>query len=133
MKLEELNKKSLPLKIEKELLGEIDIKGTSYYKVKVTFSEDNGGDDYDDTYLYWFNKQTFKPDYLAYDFHTNGGGMRFREAYNERYVGGIRFVDYYNSKPTVSSAEIMNIDSLFIKDQLELLSKIELENITILD
>jgi len=71
----------------------------SYYKLKVTFDQDGGGDDFDDTYVYFFNKATFKPDYLAYDFHVNGGGMRFREAYNERYVNGIRFVDYNNMKP----------------------------------
>ncbi len=118
--------------VQKELLGEIEIKGQSYFKVKVTFEQEGGGDDYDDTYLYWFNKETFKADYLAYDFHSDGGGMRFREAYNERYVGGIRFVDYYNSKPKSSDATIMRIDSLYMTDQLQLLSKIQLEDITIL-
>lgn len=118
--------------VQKELLGEIEIKGQSYFKVKVTFEQEGGGDDYDDTYLYWFNKETFKADYLAYDFHSDGGGMRFREAYNERYVGGIRFVDYYNSKPKGSDATIMRIDSLYMTDQLQLLSKIQLEDITIL-
>lgn len=118
--------------VQKELLGEIEIKGNTYYKVKVTFEKEGGGDDFDDTYLYWFNKETLKVDYLAYEFHVDGGGMRFREAYNERYVGGIRFVDYYNLKPKSSDTTIMYIDSLYIKDQLQLLSKIELEKITIL-
>jgi len=119
--------------VEKELLADIEIKGKAYYKVKVTFKQEGGGDDFDDTYLYWFNKETFKADYLAYDFYVDGGGMRFREAYNERFFGGIRFVDYYNSKPKRSGATIMLIDSLFINDQLQLLSKIELEDVTILD
>jgi len=119
--------------VRKEFLGEIEINGKAYYKIKVTFEKEGGGDDFDDTYLYWFNQETLKADYLAYDFHVDGGGMRFREAYNERYIGDIRFVDYYNSKPKNSNASLMQIDSLFIKDQLQLLSKIELKKITILE
>ncbi len=117
--------------VHKELLGEIEIKGRAYYKIKVTFDQKGGGDDFDDTYVYWFNKKTMKPDYLAYEFHVNGGGMRFRQAYNERYVSGIRFVDYKNLKPIDSTAQILDIDSLFINNKLQLLSKIELNAIRV--
>ena len=82
--------------VNKELLGEVTLRGKDYYKVKVTFDQKGGGKDYEDIYLYWFNKETFKPDYLAYKFYVDGGGIRFRVAYNERYLGGIRFVDYEN-------------------------------------
>lgn len=118
--------------VNKTLLGEVNIKNKDYYKIKVNFDEEGGGDDFEDTYIYWFNKNTFKPDYLAYEFHVNEGGMRFREAYNERYVNGIRFVDYYNYEPTDSVAiSIGMIDSLFTNKKLKLLSKIELEDITV--
>ncbi len=117
--------------VNKEFLGEIRIKDSDYYKLKVTFDQEDGGDDFDDTYIYWFNKKTFKPDYLAYEFHVNGGGLRFREAYNERYVGGIRFVNYYNFKPKDENTSIFDIDSLYLKEDLELLSKIELEDILV--
>ena len=30
---------------------------------------------------------------------SDGIGLRFREAFNERYINGIRFVDYNNYKP----------------------------------
>ena len=113
-------------------LGERIINEKAYYKVKVTFSQENGGDDFEDTYLYWFEKQSFKPEYLAYEFHVNGGGIRFREAYNERYIGGIRFVDYNNFKPQKGAVvDFFKIDSLFEKNELDLLSKIELENIQV--
>lgn len=118
--------------VNKELLGEVRIKEKEYYKVKVTFEQENGGVDYEDVYLYWFNKQSFKPDYLAYEFLTDGGGMRFREAYNERLVNGIRFVDYKNYKTVDRSVPIIKIDSLFVAERLELLSKIELKNIEII-
>lgn len=117
--------------VNKEFLGDVTIKNNDYYKVKVTFAEEGGGDDFDDVYIYWFNKKTFKPDYLAYEFQVNGGGMRFREAYNERYINGIRFVDYNNYKPKEKNASIYKIEELFINDGLELLSKIELENVQV--
>ena len=115
--------------VRKELLGTVSLKGESYHKIKITFDQKGGGDDFDDTYVYWFNKKTFKPDYLAYEFHVDGGGMRFREAYNERYKGGIRFVDYKNYKPKDLSVSILKIDSLFEKGELELMSRIELKAI----
>lgn len=117
--------------VKKELLGEVNIKNQEYYKIKVTFDREGGGDDFDDTYIYWFNTETLKPDYLAYEFHVDGGGMRFREAYNERLINGIRFVDYYNYKTKGSSIPIYKIDSLYQAGALELLSKIELKNITL--
>lgn len=115
----------------KELLGETIIKGKSYYKVKVTFDQEGGGDDFDDTYIYFFNKNTFKPDYLAYDFHVNGGGMRFREAFNERIVNGLRFVDYNNMKPINEGSSVLEVDSLFNNNMLKLLSKIELKDVKV--
>lgn len=117
--------------VNKEYLGEITMHENKYHKVKVTFDQENGGDDFDDVYIYWFNSKTFKPDYLAYEFHVNGGGLRFREAYNERYLKGIRFVDYRNYKPITDSGSIFKIDSLYLKGKLEVLSKIELKNIQV--
>ncbi len=117
--------------VNKELMGEVTIKGKQYYKLKVTFDENGGGDDFEDTYLYWFGKESFKPDYLAYDFHVNGGGIRFREAYNERYVNEIRFVDYRNYKADPKKDDLMDVDRLFEEGSLELLSKIELKDVEV--
>jgi hypothetical protein len=118
--------------VKKELLGEVSINGEDFFKVKVTFGQENGGEDFEDTYLYWFQKQSFKPKYLAYEFHTDGGGIRFREAYNERFVNGIRFVDYKNFKPKKGSTiDFYKIDSLFVANELELLSNIELKEIVV--
>jgi hypothetical protein len=117
--------------VNKELLGEVTLRGKDYYKVKVTFDQKGGGKDYEDIYLYWFNKETFKPDYLAYRFYVDGGGIRFRAAYNERYLGGIRFVDYENYEATVADDEFYDVDVLYERNQLKLLSKIELEDISV--
>lgn len=117
--------------VNKKFMGKIKIKDKEYFKIRITFDEKDGGEDFEDTYIYWFDTTTFKPDYLAYEFHDDGGGMRFREAYNERYVNGIRFVDYSNYQPMDTDLSIFKIDSLFMTGQLKLLSEIELRNITV--
>ncbi|MBT8178392.1 MAG: deoxyribose-phosphate aldolase [Eudoraea sp.] len=117
--------------VQKRYLGAADIDGTAYHKIEVTFKEQGGGDDFEDIYVYWLNKETLKPDYLAYEFHINGGGMRFRKALNERYVEGIRFVDYENYKPRTPDANVYELDERFEEGTLELLSRIELEDIRV--
>ncbi len=117
--------------VNKELLGERTVEGRNYYLVQITFSEQGGGTDFDDVFLYWIDKENFKVDYLAYEYHTNGGGMRFRVAYNERFTNGVRFVDYKNYKPTAKDVSILELDSLYEADQLELLSTIDLQNISV--
>ena len=117
--------------VNKTLLEGTTINGQAYYKIKVTFNQEGGGEDFEDVYIYWVNKATYKIDFLAYSFHVNGGGMRFREAFNERYVNGIRFVDYNNYKPSVKDARVEQLDRLFEKGQLKLLSKIETENVIV--
>ena len=120
--------------VNSELLGETEIKGQGYYKIKVWFdnSESDVGDD-EDVYVYWINKDTYFVDYLAYEFKVDGGGMRFREAYNPRFIGGIRFVDYHNYKPESKSASLYELDSLFENDKLVKVSEIELKNIQVVD
>lgn len=114
--------------VKKRLVGESTILGKGYYKVEVTFDQEGGGDDHDDVYMYWINKADFTMDYLAYSFHVNGGGVRFRSAYNQRKVGGILFQDYVNYKHD-KDTPVSKLGELFEKNELIELSKIELENI----
>ena len=117
--------------VYKTYLDTVSIKGKLYYKIKVTFSEENGGEDFDDVFVYWFSTEDYKLDYLAYQYHVNGGGIRFREAFNERYINGARIVDYNNYKPETIATDIETIDDLFRAGKLQLLSKIELENVSL--
>ncbi|MEZ4796775.1 MAG: DUF6503 family protein [Flavobacteriaceae bacterium] len=118
--------------VNKSSLGEVTIKDKAYYKIKVTFNQDGGGEDYEDVFLYWVNKDTFKVEYLAYSYAEEDGiGTRFREAYNERIVNGLRFVDYNNYKTEDTSVDLLSLDKAFESGSLKLLSKIELENIEV--
>ena len=118
--------------VNKRLLGEEQIKGKSYYKIEVTFDQNGGGEDYEDIFIYWINTKNFKVDYLAYSYIEDDDiGMRFREAYNERYVNGLRFVDYNNYKSDNSEITLGSLAQSFESNQLQLVSKIELENIKV--
>ncbi|UZR94620.1 DUF6503 family protein [Chondrinema litorale] len=117
--------------VQKEYLGETTIKEELYDKVKVTFKAEGGGKDHDDEYVYFFHKEKHTMDYLAYNYQVNGGGARFREAYNVREVEGILFADYINYEALSKSMEVAEFDSLFNKGQMKELSRIESENIVV--
>ncbi len=63
-------------------------------------------------------------DYLAYLYHTDGGGLRFREAINQRRVNGILIQDYVNLKPEDEGIDIMTIAELYEAGELKVLSEI---------
>jgi hypothetical protein len=117
--------------VRSKYLGKASIKEKEYHKIEVTFNEDGGGVDHEDVFLYWIDQKTNTVDYLAYSFKTNGGGIRFREAYNQRVIGGIRFADYVNYKAN-PDVDFYATDSLFNVGALKKLSEIELENIQVI-
>ncbi|MDH3698906.1 MAG: deoxyribose-phosphate aldolase [Flavobacteriaceae bacterium] len=117
--------------VNKEYLGTTLINGQSYYKIQITFDQEDGGEDFEDVFVYWFNQESGNPDYLAYVYHTDGGGMRFRAAQNPRRIGGIRFVDYENYKPKDKGVLLQSLDSLYETGELELLSVIALKDIRV--
>ena len=115
----------------KQYAGEATIKGKPYHKVKVTFQQEGGGKDFEDEYMYWFHKEDHTLDYLAYNFHVDGGGARFREAYGIITSNGIRFADYRNFKPKEDNRNVAEFDALFENGGLEQLSLIELEHVRV--
>ena len=118
--------------VNKKLLGEEKIRNKEYYKIEVTFDQEGGGEDYEDVFIYWVDKESFKVGYLAYSYNEDDGvGLRFREAYNERYINEIRIVDYNNYKDDDTSTSLYDLGKRFDESQLKLLSKIELKNVEV--
>ena len=115
--------------VNKTYIGEVVIKDKPYHKIQVTFDEEGGGTDFEDVFIYWIHKDEYSMDYLAYRYYTNGGGLRFREAFNSRMINGIRFSDYNNYKPKDKDVKLEDLDRLFEAGELDLLSVIETENI----
>jgi hypothetical protein len=115
----------------KKLLPSGIINGKEYYKIEISFSENGGGEDFDDVFIYWINKKEFLIDYLAYSYHTNGGGKRFRVLKEQCSKNGIRFVDYHNYKPLDKTISLTNLDKGFENNQLKKVSEIVLKDIEV--
>lgn len=115
----------------KEWKGETEIDGQAYDVLKVSFLEEGGGEDFEDEFIYWFNRESGLMDYLAYSYHTDGGGVRFRKAINSRIVNGIRIQDYENYKPKDKEVPLDAMEELFKHNALELLSEIINENVQV--
>ena len=117
--------------VNRQLMRSVEIKGEPYYKVEITYGEMEGEkEDFESVYVYWIHKEKFTMDYLAYSFNINGGGVRFREAYNAREVEGIRFQDYRNY--TIDEDyPAQELDYAFVTNKLHLVSDIKLENIKV--
>jgi hypothetical protein len=112
--------------------GTLTIDGRTYDALDVNFDKEGGGVDHDDNFRYWINQETHRIDYLAYDYLTNGGGVRFRSAYNPRVVDGVLFQDYINFKAPLGSA-LADLPSMFENETLEKLSVIATEDVVQLD
>lgn len=109
--------------VQPEYLGETTIDGQTYDKIRVTFSQEGGGKDYEDVFFYWFNRRTHTMDFLSY----SEGGARFRKAINPQTVGGIRMQDYinYTTMPGDTSTNVGDFDRKYAAGQLRELSRIE--------
>jgi hypothetical protein len=68
---------------------------------------------------------------LAYSYHTDGGGVRFRKAIQQHQVDGLIFQDYENYKPEDKNTPVDQMGNLYKEGRLELMSEILLENIQV--
>ena len=114
--------------VRKKYIEKVQIKNDSYDVIEVTFDIEGGGKDFEDEFYYWINKNTHKMDYLAYRYHTNDGGIRFREAYNRRVVDGITFQDYINYEAPFE-APLIELPQWLQSGRLKEVSRIETEHI----
>lgn len=114
--------------VNSEYIGSTLIKNKEYDVLKISFDKVGGGEDHDDEYCYWINKETEKIDYLAYNYSVNKGGVRFRAAYNTRVVGGITFQDYINYKAAVGTA-LKALPKLYEEGKLQEVSRINTEDV----
>ncbi|MGB3466048.1 MAG: DUF6503 family protein [Cyclobacteriaceae bacterium] len=119
--------------VNKKYEGTTTIDGTTYYLVGITFGENGGGKDFQDEYLYWVNTNTYLVDFLAYNYIVNEGGVRFRKAINRKTIDGLTFQDYINYKPVSKSTPLKSLGRLYEKGELQELSRIVSEGITVSD
>ena len=104
--------------VKKTYQGVRQIKDKDYNQIKVSFQVENGGEDFNDEYLYWINVNNFEIDYFAYNYITDGGGVRFRSAINKRRVHGLLIQDYINYAPKNKETPLSDLINLFEKEAL---------------
>ena len=114
--------------VHSKYIESISIKDKEYDVIEVTFAKEGGGEDHDDEYYYWINKDTKKIDYLAYNYTVNDGGVRFRSAYNTRVIDGITFQDYINYGASVGTP-LKDLPALYEAQKLEELSRVKTESV----
>ena len=112
-------------------LGLAKIFNEKYWTIKVTFKENGGGKDYQDEFRYWININNGQIDYLAYNYLTEGGGTRFRQAVNKQLNKGFIFQDYINFKPNVKFVSLDSLPILFEAGNLIKVSNIKNKNIRV--
>lgn len=117
--------------VRKQYEGEGEVRGEPYHKIRVTFRREGGGKDYEDQFMYWIHRKDHTIDYLAYNYQTDGGGARFREAINARMIDGLRFADYINYKPATPTMAVETFDRLLEQDSLVELSRIISEEVSV--
>lgn len=117
--------------VQKKLLPNVLLNKKTYYKIEVRFNEQGGGSDFEDVFVYWIDAQTYLISYLAYSFHVNGGGLRFRSVKSSQIIKGIRFVDYDNYSPVNEEIALVDLDVAFEKNQLKKISEIILEKVRV--
>jgi len=117
--------------VNKKLLPESTIGDKQYYKVHVSFEKESGGDDFDDAFVYWIDKESFIIDYFSYSYSTDGGGKRFRVKINQREVNGLQVADYINYEPKVYETPIEDFDTYYENGGLKELSRIINRNVEV--
>jgi hypothetical protein len=120
--------------------GADTIDGVPYHRVAVRFRQEGGGRDWQDRFLYWFDQRDFSMDYLAYAYGLGPGeeyGTRFREAFNTRRRGGIRFADYRNYTTdstrvdSLPPSRLARYGRLFGTDTLRRVSTVALDSVRV--
>ena len=117
--------------VQKRYIGEEQVQGEPYHRVEVTFRKEGGGRDYEDRFVYWFHQDRHTLDYLAYRYHTDGGGTRFRKAVNPREVNGVRFADYLNYTTNAIDMSVTRYGQIMESDSLQQVSTVRLDNVQV--
>jgi hypothetical protein len=117
--------------VRKRYLGLTAIKGENYHAIEIKFAQEGGGSDWSDVFIYWIHEERNTMDYLAYLYHVNGGGTRFREAHNIRTIQGIRIADYRNYKAESDALPLEEYASAFSRGELIKVSDVDLEGVQV--
>ena len=109
--------------------GRREILGDSLHEIAVSFGREGGGNDFEDSFRYWFEPGTNALRYLAY-VEKDNKFPRFRRAVNARRVEGLLLVDYINyHTPGNTPTPVDSLADAFNRGDLPELSRINTEEL----
>jgi len=125
----------LPYRLDDPSVHKLDLgfeewDGRRLRKIEVTF-ESGTSTDADDEYLYWFDPETGRLEQFAYSFHTGNGGLRLRQGFNYRRVGGILFMDSENWGLDGRGRDVEEITPELLEKKLEKISTVTVSDIEV--
>ncbi len=113
--------------LQAEYLGEDSLDGRAYHRLGIRNEDGFGLQEGLAEFLYWFDTESFRLDYLAHSLAAKEG-TRFRKALNSRRVNGIVFQDYEVFRgPGIDSLHM--IAELYASDRLLSISRKTLSGI----
>lgn len=115
----------------KRFKGPAVVQGRPHFVVEVTFDQQGGGTDFEDEFRYWFDAETLMMNYLAYQYHTNGGGVRFRVATNRKSYSDLWVQDYDNYAPRHKEISLDSLPRLWQLGELQKVSRIAKEEVRV--
>ena len=78
--------------VKKSYKGTTTIKGKTYDILEISFEQKTVVETMMIFFQYWINIENNLIDYFANNYQVNGGGVRFRSAYNSRKIEGNYFL-----------------------------------------
>lgn len=118
--------------IRKKFLGEEEIDGKSFAKVKIAFIENRGSKPFLDQYVFWVDQESKTLTYLATTIDGDQNNLQFRKVENPRVLKGIRFVDYQVYQPEKhQTIALRDLAQAFEKGELKRINTDKITNIEV--
>lgn len=102
--------------------------GETLRKVRVTF-ESGSSTSADDVFLHWFDPETARLVQFAYSFGGDPGGLRFRELFDYRRVGGVLVFDQRNLGVEGDGLAVDMLTPEFVRNEMPEVSVVRLEGV----
>ena len=99
--------------VQKKILPSSKINGKEYYKIEISFSEDGGGEDFQDIFIYWINKDDFLNSLVPMVVEQTPRGERAYDIYSrllkERIIFIVGSIDDHSANLVV--AQLLFLES----------------------
>lgn len=108
------------------------LSGQAYERVALPLDRAAPGLDERGRLVLWIHPERHTVDYLAYRYAADGGGARFRAAYEPRTVEGVRFANHYEFSGDLLEVPVEGLGQFYERGELNFLGRVELDSVRVL-